>query len=189
MTVALLGTSADPPTCGHQALLEGLLSHFSRVATWASDNPSKQHGAPLEQRTALLEALVQAIADPRLELVQELSSPWAITTLERAAQRWPQEELVFVVGSDLASQIPGWREAEAVLRCCRLAIVPRHGWPLDPAAVEQLQQLGGRVQTLPLAIPATASSTIRQQPRADQVPAAVWPVLLEHNLYGLATQP
>jgi nicotinate-nucleotide adenylyltransferase len=96
---------------------------------------------------------------------------------------------VFVVGSDLAGQIPGWKEAEAVLRSCRLAIVPRSGWPLAPEAISQLRQLGARMQTLPLEIPATASSTIRQQPRPDQVPAAVWPVLLEHNLYGLATRP
>jgi nicotinate-nucleotide adenylyltransferase len=114
--VALLGTSADPPSCGHQALLEELLNHFPRVATWASDNPSKRHGAALEQRAALLAVLVRAIGNPRLELVQELSSPWAITTLQRAAQRWPREELVFVVGSDLAGQIPSWKEAEAVLR-------------------------------------------------------------------------
>ena len=189
MSVALLGTSADPPSCGHQALLEGLLNHFPRVATWASDNPRKRHGAPLEQRAALLAVLVQAIANPRLELAQELSSPWAITTLRRASQRWPREELVFVVGSDLAGQIPGWKEAEAVLRSCRLAIVPRCGWPLDPTALERLRRLGARVQTLPLEIPATASSTIRQQPRPDQVPAAVWPVLLKHNLYGLAARP
>lgn len=189
MSVALLGTSADPPSCGHQALLEGLLHHFPRVATWASNNPSKRHGAPLEQRAALLAVLVQAIGNPRLELVQELSSPWAITTLQRAGQRWPREELVFVVGSDLAGQIPGWRDAEAVLRSCRLAIVPRMGWPLAREALTRLQQLGGRVQTLPLNIPATASSSIRQRPRPDQVPAAVWPVLLEHNLYGLATRP
>ena len=189
MSVALLGTSADPPTRGHQALLEGLLSSFPRVATWASDNPAKHHGATLDQRAALLAALVQSIGNSRLELVQDLSSPWAITTLGRAAERWPEQELVFVVGSDLAGQIAGWKDAEAVLRSCRLAIVPRSGWPLDPATLEQLRRLGARVQTLPLRIPPSASSTIRQQPRPDQVPAAVWPVLLKHNLYGLAARP
>ena len=189
MRVALLGTSADPPTCGHQALLEGLLSHFPRVATWASDNPMKQHGALLPQRAALLAALVHAIDNPHLKLVQELSSPWAITTLQRAARLWPEAELVFVVGSDLAAQIPRWKDAETLLRSCRLAVVPRSGWPLDPATVAHLERLGGRVQALPLQIPAAASSAIRQQPRPDQVPAAVWPVLLQHNLYGLATRP
>lgn len=186
--VALLGTSADPPTCGHQALLEGLLDHFPRVVTWASDNPIKEHGAPLATRAALLQALVRAIDNPRLELAQELSSPWAITTLERAGHRWPGAELVFVVGSDLAAQIPRWRQAEAVLRHCRLAIVPRRGWPLQPATLATLNALGGRVEPLPLEIPATASSQVRQQLRAEQVPAAVWSRLLEHNLYGLAAQ-
>ena len=87
--VALFGTSADPPTRGHQALLEGLLQLYPTVATWASDNPLKQHGAPLEQRAALLGQLVAAIGNPRLRHRQALSSPWAITTLERAAACWP----------------------------------------------------------------------------------------------------
>ena len=52
--IALLGTSADPPTRGHQVLLEGLLNRYGQVATWASDNPLKQHDAPLELRAMLL---------------------------------------------------------------------------------------------------------------------------------------
>ncbi|MCP9928061.1 nicotinate-nucleotide adenylyltransferase [Cyanobium sp. CH-040] len=183
--IALLGTSADPPTRGHQVLLEGLLAHFPRVATWASDNPMKRHGAPLEQRAELLEALVRAIGDPRLELAQELSSPWAITTLERAAQRWSWAELVFVVGSDLAGQIPHWKQAATVLQRCRLAIVPRRGWPLGDEQLEALRALGGRVEVLPLEVPASASTEARRQPLREQIPAAVWPLLLQHNLYGL----
>ena len=80
--IALLGTSADPPTLGHQALLEGLLQHFGQVATWASDNPMKRHGAALDQRCDLLKVLVESIADPRLQLAQDLSSPFAIATVE-----------------------------------------------------------------------------------------------------------
>ena len=87
--IALFGTSADPPTCGHRALLEGLLSLYPLVATWASDNPLKQHGAPLEIRVQLLAALVAAIANPRLSLEQQLSSPWSIETLERGGPRGP----------------------------------------------------------------------------------------------------
>jgi nicotinate-nucleotide adenylyltransferase len=188
-SIALLGTSADPPTRGHQALLEGLLEHFPRVATWASDNPMKEHGAPLEQRAALLAAVVAAIGDPRLELAQDLSSPWAITTLERAAQRWPGADLVFVVGSDLAGQIPRWKEAAAVLRRCRLAVVPRGCWSLRERQLETLRSLGGVVEELPLRIPATASSLARRQPAPEQVAAAAWPLLLQHNLYGLSARP
>jgi nicotinate-nucleotide adenylyltransferase len=162
-----------------------LLRLYPRVATWASDNPLKAHQAPLDVRAALLEALVEAIDDPRLSLEQELSSPWAVETLGRAARRWPGHELVFVVGSDLAPQIPGWKRAGEVLGACRLAIVPRRGAPLAKADLERLRALGGRPELLPLEVPAAASSRIRERPDPDLVPAELWPKLLQHNLYGL----
>jgi nicotinate-nucleotide adenylyltransferase len=128
-TLALLGTSADPPTEGHRALLEGLAEHYGQVATWASNNPFKQHGAPLELRAQLLGALVEAIGDPRIQHVQALSSPRALITLERAAERWPGQALVFVVGGDLAAQVPSWWKAAELLQRCRLAVVPSHPSP------------------------------------------------------------
>ena len=84
--IALFGTSADPPTNGHLALLKGLLEIFPMVITWASDNPIKIHGASLDKRYELLNTLVQDISNPNLKLVQELSSPWTIETLKRAIE-------------------------------------------------------------------------------------------------------
>jgi nicotinate-nucleotide adenylyltransferase len=163
VAIALFGTSADPPTEGHRVLLQGLLSLYPRVATWASDNPQKRHGAPLALRSRLLAALVAQINDPRLSLEQELSSPWAIETLERAGRRWPSEALVFVVGSDLVAQIPRWREASRLLAGCRLAIAPRGGWPVREQELEALRRLGARIELLDLQVPATASSHVRRQ--------------------------
>lgn len=193
MAIALFGTSADPPTEGHRLLLQGLLTVYPRVATWASDNPQKHHGAPLALRSQLLGALVDAIHDPRLSLEPQLSSPWAIETLERAAQRWPGEPLVFVVGSDLVAQIPRWREASRLLAACRLAIAARGGWPLHDGELEALRRIGARIELLDLQVPATASSRVRGQVAAadplQEVPPALRPVLLEHNLYGLQGPP
>jgi len=183
--IALLGTSADPPTRGHQALLEGLLQLYPQVATWASDNPKKQHGAPLALRAELLQALVHQIDDPRLQQDQSLSDPFTLCTLQRAQERWPEAELVFVVGSDLATQIPSWKQIDRWLPHCRLAIAPRQGWPLTGAALQQLQRHGAHLDHLDLCVPASASSDLRQQPRQEQLPEAVWPLLLKHNLYGL----
>ena len=187
--IALLGTSADPPTRGHQALLEGLLQLYPQVATWASDNPKKQHGAPLALRAELLQALVNQINNPRLQQEQSLSDPFTLCTLQRAQQRWPEAELVFVVGSDLATQIPSWKQIDRWLPHCRLAIAPRQGWPLTGAALQQLQEHGAQLDQLDLCVPASASSDLRQQPRQEQLPEAVWPLLLKHNLYGLPSCP
>ena len=183
--LALFGTSADPPTAGHRALLQGLARTYGQVATWASDNPFKQHGASLQQRAALLQRLVDDLADPRIALHQELSSPRALITLERAAALWPGRELVFVVGGDLAPQVPRWYRAAELLQRCRLAVVPRQGVPLQPDALETLRQLGGRPELLELPVPGTASSAVRAQPDPQQLPAAVWEELVKHNLYGL----
>ncbi len=185
LPIALFGTSADPPTHGHRALLEGLLRLYPRVATWASDNPLKQHTAPLELRMALLGALVEAIADPRLRLEQSLSSPWAMETLARAHRRWPQCQPVFVIGSDLVAQVPRWRGAAQWLPGCRLAIAPRQGWLLQEEDLARLQQLGAEVEILRLQIPATASSGVRAAPAPEQVPSELHPLLRRHDPYGL----
>ena len=189
--VALFGTSADPPTIGHKALLLGLLELFPRVATWASDNPMKPRQTTLQVRVALLQALVESIDDPRLLLAQELSSPWAIETLERARARWPGQTPVFVVGSDLLGQIPRWRQAAGLLRDLELAVAPRRGWPVREDELEALRALGARPRLLPLFPPATASSSARElagrQADPAQVPEELWPLLRRHGLYGLAS--
>ena len=58
-SIALFGTSADPPTLGHQILLKELIKIFPKVITWASDNPEKKHQIPLLKRTELLKILVK----------------------------------------------------------------------------------------------------------------------------------
>jgi nicotinate-nucleotide adenylyltransferase len=193
MSIALFGTSADPPTTGHRALLRGLLAHFPKVATWASDNPLKPRQAPLETRVALLAALVEAIADPRLTLAQDLSSPWATETLARARTRWPRDTPVFVVGSDLIGQMPRWRQATELLSDLELAVVPREGWPVQDEELALLRRLGSRVRLLPLPIPATASTSARGEGGAAgdpaQVPEELWPLLRQHGLYGLSSTP
>ena len=182
--LALFGTSADPPTQGHRALLQGLAAHYPQVRTWASDNPFKRHGAPLEIRATLLEAVVNGLADPTVQLAQELSSPRALETLQRARALWPDAALVFVVGSDLLPQLHRWYAVEAILAICRLAVVPRPGWPMEQQHLDALGRRGGRVELLPLQVPATASSQFRLHADPGLVPRELWPILQEGHLYG-----
>ena len=186
--IALLGTSADPPTYGHQALLKGLLEIFPRVVTWASNNPMKSHGASLQSRHTLLNALVEEIADPKLQLNQDLSSPLTIKTLEKASEIWPTEELIFVIGSDLTGQIPSWKNPKGVMQRARIGIAPREGWPIQKDDLKSLESLGGRIDVLPLEIPSTASSLARQNLQASQIPDSILRMVLEQNLYRLNTK-
>ena len=185
-SIALFGTSADPPTLGHEALLSELTKIFPKVITWASDNPDKKHQIPLLKRTQLLRILVQKISHPKLELVQELSSPRTIHTLKKAFQLWPEASFSFVIGSDLAMQVPKWLNAKSILSKVRIAIAMRDGWPISDVQLAKIKKLGGKIEILPFTIPESSSSKFRERPQEGLVPQELVPFLLEENLYGLA---
>ena len=185
-SIALFGTSADPPTLGHEALLNELTKIFPKVITWASDNPDKNHHIPLPKRTQLLRILVQKISHPNLQLVQELSSPRTIHTLKKAYRLWPEASLSFVIGSDLAVQVPKWLDAKSILNKASIAIAMRDGWPISTNQLEDIKNLGGEIDLLPINIPSSSSSRFRERPQEILVPKELVPLLLEENLYGLA---
>ena len=185
-SIALFGTSADPPTLGHRAVLNELTKIFPKVITWASDNPEKKHQIPLLKRTELLRILVKKISHPKLELVQELSSPRTIHTLKKAFQLWPEASFSFVIGSDLAVQIPKWLNVKSVLNKAKIAIAIRDGWPISDKQLEDIKKLGGEVELLPFKVPGSSSSNFRERPQESLVPSELIPVLLEENLYGFA---
>ena len=185
-SIALFGTSADPPTLGHEALLNELTKIFPKVITWASDNPDKKHQIPLLKRTQLLRILVKKISHPKSELVQELSSPRTIHTLKKAFQLWPEASFSFVIGSDLAMQVPKWLNAKSILSKVRIAIAMRDGWPISDVQLAKIKKLGGKIEILPFTIPESSSSKFRERPQEVLVPQELLPLLLEENLYGLA---
>ena len=184
-SIALFGTSADPPTLGHEAMLSELTKIFPKVITWASDNPDKKHQIPLLKRTQLLRILVNKISHPKLELVQELSSPRTIQTLKKAFQLWPEASFSFVIGSDLAVQVPKWLHAKSVLNKATIAIAMRDGWPICDQQLKEIKKLGGEIDLLPFHIPESSSSKFRERPQKLLVPKELVPLLLEENLYGL----
>ena len=185
-SIALFGTSADPPTLGHEALLSELTKIFPKVITWASDNPDKKHQLPLLKRTQLLKILVKKISHPNLELIQELSSPRTIHTLTKASQLWPKASFSFVIGSDLAVEIPNWLNVKSILNKAKIAIAIRDGWPIRDKQIEEIKKLGGEIDLLPFNIPQSSSTKFRERPQEELVPSALVPTLIEENLYGLA---
>ncbi len=42
-SIALFGTSADPPTIGHEKILEGLSKIYAHTICYVSNNPKKKH--------------------------------------------------------------------------------------------------------------------------------------------------
>ena len=53
-SIALFGTSADPPTIGHKKILEELSKIYSMTIGYVSNNPNKNHKEDISIRSHLL---------------------------------------------------------------------------------------------------------------------------------------
>lgn len=184
-TLALFGTSADPPTAGHQAILIWLASHFDQVAVWASDNPFKDHQTPLDHRATMLQLLIDDIDPPRhnLRLRQDLSHPRALVTLERAQQQWPQAEFTLTIGSDLVTQLPRWYHIQELLNQVKLLVVPRPGYAISEADLASLRQMGACITIADLEVPAVSSTTYREEGDPQAVTPPVEAYIHREHLY------
>ncbi|MBD3883879.1 nicotinate-nucleotide adenylyltransferase [Phormidium tenue FACHB-886] len=185
-SIALFGTSADPPTAGHQAIIVWLADRYDQVAVWASDNPFKSHQTPLEHRSAMLQLLINDIDPPRhnVQLYPELSDPRALRTVERARQIWQEAAFTLVIGSDLVEQLPRWYEIETLLSQVKLLVMPRWGYQIAEAEVEPLQQMGASVTIADVIVPGVSSTEYREAGNPHVITPPIEDYIHRQQLYS-----
>jgi nicotinate-nucleotide adenylyltransferase len=164
MQIALFGTSADPPTNAHLAILNYLAETYDRTLIWAAENPFKPNQTPLHHRTQMLQLLLQNIPPtPKLQLAPELSHSRTWHTLEQAQQQWPDAQFTLVVGADIVPQLPSWYRSRDLLQAVSLLLIPREGYEIQASDLETLEQLGTNYTIAPLITPPIASSHYRNE--------------------------
>ncbi len=186
MRIALFGTSADPPTAGHQAIMSWLSERYDWVAVWAADNPFKSHQTPLEHRAAMLQLLIADVDTPRhnIALEQELSSFRTLETVEKAKVTWGDDaELTLIIGSDLLSQLPRWYRIEDLLQRVQLLIVPRPGYAIDESSSELVQKLGGKIAIASLTGLNVSSTAYRENGNLEALTPPVVAYINREHLY------
>lgn len=190
-SIALFGTSADPPTAGHQAILIWLSDHFDQVAVWASDNPFKAHQTPLAHRAAMLQLLIDDINPPRhnLHLLPELSHPRALVTVERVRQRWTDAQFTLTIGSDLIAQLPRWYRIQELLQQVKLLVVPRPSYAITEADLASLRQMGASVTIADLEVPAVSSTAYREEGDPEVVTPPIEEYIHREHLYECQDAP
>ncbi len=187
LQIALFGTSADPPTTGHQAILEWLATRFDEVAVWAADNPFKLGQTPLVHRQAMLALLLDAVQQncPNVSFCAHLSDARSLNSVRLAQQHWPQAQLNLVVGSDVLESLPSWYRVEELLRAVHLQIVPRPGFPVDMADLQALKDLGAQFAVAADFVGPDVSSTAYRQTKTEAVMVpAIAAYIREHGLYN-----
>jgi nicotinate-nucleotide adenylyltransferase len=186
MNIALFGTSADPPTAGHQKILRWLSQNYDWVAVWAADNPFKEQQTPLPHRAAMLNLLITDIQAPlaNITLEQELSSWRTLETVEKAKLRWGDKvEYTLVIGSDLVNQLPRWYNIEGLLKQVQLLVIPRPGYVIDNMSLEIIRELGGKIAIASLIGLDVSSTAFREQKDPRSLTPPVIDYIYREKLY------
>lgn len=186
MHIALFGTSADPPTAGHQAILNWLSHQFDQVAVWAADNPFKSHQTPLVHRMAMLQLLIDDIDPSRqnIHLYPELSHPRTLYTVEAARKQWPNADLTLVIGSDLVTQLLSWHRVDELLQQINLLVIPRPGYLLKEPALAELRRKEANVSIADLTGLNTSSTAYREHGETEGLTPPIEAYIHREQLYA-----
>lgn len=184
--IALFGTSADPPTVGHQSIIEWLAGLYDYVAVWASDNPFKRHQSELAKRHQMLELLTRDLQQQygHVGLHTELSDTKTLFTVQRAQHLWPQAELTLVIGSDVVPTLSHWYCVDTLFQAVQLLILRRPDAPLNPVDLHELKALGAKFAIADFQGPPVSSSHYRHTGDSQDVPAAIAAYIQHHHLYS-----
>ncbi|MBC6421388.1 MAG: nicotinate-nucleotide adenylyltransferase [Hormoscilla sp. SP5CHS1] len=187
--IALFGTSADPPTTGHQTIINWLSQHYDWVAVWASDNPMKVNQSCLSQRSAMLMISIEEINwRQNIRLHPELSSPRTLDSVAKAKVQWPEAELTLAIGSDLVRQLPRWYRVADILPQVKLLVVPRPGYTIDRAGLDRLLGIGAVVEIANINAPAVSSTAYRERGDTKALTRTIQDYIDRQQLYDVSRQ-
>ena len=179
MRVAVYGGSFNPPHVGH-AMVAAWVRWTERAdAVWLL--PAFQHAfdkvlAPWDARLDMTDALARTLGPwARVEPI-EASLPvpsYTVRTLDALAGRHPEHTFHLVIGADVVTQLPLWKESARLQACYPLIVVGRQGY--------------AEVEGAP-SFPDVSSTDVRQrlalgEPVDGLVPAAVRRVVDARGLY------
>ena len=200
-SVGILGGTFNPPHIGHLVCAQEARSQLQldRVVLMPVHTPP--HKAALddpgpEARLALCQAAIAG--DEELEIsaleIERGGSSYTVDTLRALHGSREGDDLTFIVGGDMASSLPSWREPEAVLELARVAVAEREEHRRQEIA-ERLDGLGGadeRIVFFTMPRLDISSSDIRRRiaegrPIRWLVPAEVCDEIERRGLYGAAT--
>lgn len=194
--IGLMGGTFDPPHLGHLWLAETAREQLGldRILFLPVGQPPHKEDQPVTAVFHRLQMTQLAIQDiPGFVLdASDINRPCphsTVSLLPIIQAQHTQAELYLLMGSDSLRDFPTWHEPEAVIRQCRLTVLPRPGVLLDWAELETAVP-GLHTATIMLNGPKMnlSATEIRRWIRAGHTTqtltgTAVWQYIRQHNLY------
>ena len=182
-SIALFGTSADPPTIGHKKILEELSKIYSFTISYVSNNPQKKHIEDISIRSHLLKTLIDDLDNPKILFNQKMSSQWAVESIKKCKEIYKFNNLDFVIGSDLIEDIFYWKNFDKIILEVSFFIILREGYPVESNTLKMLETYKVKFKISNIKIPNISSSKFRLNYNCSNLPSSLIDIVKKNNLY------
>ncbi len=185
-SIALFGTSADPPTIGHKKILEELSKIYAFTIGYVSNNPNKNHKEDISIRSHLLKTLIEDLDNPKILFNQNVSSQWAVDSINKCKRIYKLSNLDFVIGSDLIKDIFYWKNFDKIIAEVSFLVILREGYPVESSTLEMLETYKVKFKISTIKIPNISSSKLRSDFNYSNLPTSLIDIVKKNNLYESA---
>ena len=182
-SIALFGTSADPPTIGHKKILEELSKIYSFTISYVSNNPQKKHIEDISIRSHLLKTLIDDLDNPKILFNQKISSQWAVESIKKCKEIYKFNNLDFVIGSDLIKEIFYWKNFDQIILEVSFFIILREGYPVESNTLKMLETYRVKFKISTIKTPNISSSKFRLNFNCSNLPSSLIDIVKRNNLY------
>jgi len=183
-SIALFGTSADPPTIGHKKILEELSKIYAFTIGYVSNNPNKNHKEDISIRSYLLKTLIEDLDDYKILFDQSVTSKWAVESIKKCKKIYEIDNLDFVIGSDLIQDIFCWKNFEKIIKEVSFFIILREGYPVESNTLKMLETYKVKFKISTIKIPDISSSKLRSNFNYSNLPTSLIDIVKKNNLYA-----
>jgi nicotinate-nucleotide adenylyltransferase len=180
---ALFGTSADPPTTGHEKILEELSKIYAFTICYVSNNPKKKHKEDITIRSQLLKTLIKDLDNPKILFNQNVTSKWAVESIKKCKKIYEFDNLDFVIGSDLIQDIFCWKNFDKIINEVSFFIILREGYPVKSNTLKMLENYKVKFKISTIKIPNISSSKLRSNFNYSYLPTSLIEIVKRNNLY------
>ena len=182
-SIALFGTSADPPTIGHKKILEELSKIYAFTISYVSNNPKKKHIEDISIRSHLLKTLIDDLDNPKILFNQKISSQWAVESIKKCKEIYKFNNLDFVIGSDLIKDIFYWKNFDKITDEVSFFVILREGYPVESNTLKMLETYKVKFKISTIKTPNISSSKFRLNFNCSNLPSSLIDIVKKNNLY------